>query len=334
LILGRPWGQVVVVAAVAVVAGIGAWLLVRHSNGDDTGAAARGGTASSSTADVSAQKLVALVGALGRPIYWAGPKEGVSYEFTETSDRRVYVRYLPKGVPAGSAKPFLTVASYPVAHAFAVTRRAAAEPGSVEVRVGNGGVGFYARTRPTNVYVAFPGSDVQIEAYDPSAAAIRKVVSADGIRPVDASEAAAAAVSTLPTRTTKQGLARFASTLGQPVYWLGAVPGRTLELSRTPDGRVYVRYLPAGVAPGARAAYLTVATYPLANGLAATKAAAAGPDTVRIPLRNGAVAFYARSRPTNVYVAFPGIGEQIEVFDPSATALHRLVAANRVAAAP
>jgi hypothetical protein len=45
---------------------------------------------------------------------------------------------------------------------------------------------------------------------------------------------------------------------------------------------------------------------------------------------HGAVAFFSRSRPTNVYVAFGGGGEQIEVFDPSAQRVHALIAAHRL----
>ena len=90
----RPWARVAVVCAVAVAAGLGVWLAVR--NGDTSGPS----KASGSSADVSAESLLGLVRQLGRPVYWAGPERGVTYEFTETADRRVYVRYLPAGVPS------------------------------------------------------------------------------------------------------------------------------------------------------------------------------------------------------------------------------------------
>ena len=312
-----------IVAAVAAVAGIAVWLIL-HFEGSGAG-----GKASSSSTDVSARSLVALAASLGRPVYWAGPEDGVTYEFTETADRRVYVRYLPKGVAAGTTKPFLTVASYPVAHAFTITRKAAARSDAVRLRVGGGGVGFYSRARPTNVYVAFPHANVQIEVYDPAPAAAQKLVAAARIHPV-AAVAAGAVVRTHPAAATRAGLKQLAATLGRPIYWLGQIEGTTLELTRTPDGRIYIRYLPAGVAPGSSAPALTVATYPAADGLAATTAAARKPDGIRIPLPHGAVAFFARRRPTNVYVAFPGVREQIEVFDPSTRRVRALVAANRL----
>ena len=47
-----------------------------------------------------------------------------------------------------------------------------------------GGVGFYATTRPTNLYVAFPGVNAQVEVYDPSARVVRRLVAAGKLAPV------------------------------------------------------------------------------------------------------------------------------------------------------
>ena len=325
---GRPWVRVGVVCGVAVAVGLGVWLAVR--NGDTSRSSSAPSQASSSTADVSARSLRALGAQLGRPVYWAGPERGVTYEFTETADRRVYVRYLPAGIAAGSPRSFLTVGTYPVAHAFAVTSAAARRAGSVRLPVGGGGVAFYSASRPTNVYVAFPGSPAQIEIFDPAAAALHKLVAAGSISPVSASSASVSAVVTKPVLTTPAALTRLSATLGRPIFWLGPISGSRVELSRSPDGRVYVRYLPTSVRVGSARPYLTVGTYPVANGLAVTTAASKKAGAVGIPLANGAVAFYQRTRPTNVYVAFPGMAEQVEVFDPSARQARSIVAAQRV----
>ena len=321
---GRTWAHVGLVGVVALAAGLAVWLAVR--NGNTSGTA----KAPSSTANVSARSLRVLGAQLGRPVYWAGPERGVTYEFTETADRRVYVRYLPAGVSAGSPKSFLTVGTYPVANAFSVTSAAARRPGSVRLPVGGGGVAFYSASRPTNVYVAFPGSPAQIEIFDPAADALHKLVAAGSIRPVSASSPNVSVAVTKPAVTTPAALRRLSARLGRPVFWLGPVSGSTLELSRSPDGRVYVRYLPSGVRAGSTRPYLTVATYPNANALAVTRAASKKAGAVAIPLRNGAVAFYQRTRPTNVYVALPGVAEQVEVFDPSAGRARAIVAAHRV----
>jgi hypothetical protein len=60
---------------------------------------------------------------------------------------------------------------------------AASQPGAVKVPL-NGGVAFYNRARPTSVYFAFPGANVQVETYDPSAAVARRLVETGAIKPI------------------------------------------------------------------------------------------------------------------------------------------------------
>jgi hypothetical protein len=321
----RPAVQVGLAVGVGVLVGLVVWAIV-------SGGSSSSHKATSSTTDVSATNLRALVGALNRPVYWAGPRHGVTYEFTETSDRRVYLRYLPKGVPAGSTSAYLTVGTYPVANAYAVTVGAARKPGSVMVPVIGGAVAFYAKDRPTNVYVAYRSSPVQIEVYDPSASAARRIVTAGQIRTVTASAAGNTVVTqTGAAATTASALKTLATALGHPIYWLGTLAGTHLELTHSPDGRVYLRYLSAGVKPGSPTPQLAIGTYPVANAFATTKAAAARADSVRIALPHGAIAFYSKARPTNVYVAFPGQNEQVEVYDPSAAYVKKLIAQGKVA---
>jgi hypothetical protein len=117
-------------------------------------------------------------------VYWAGPRVGATYELTRSPDGRVYVRYLTGGAKVGSPLPdFLTVGTYVVPDAPAAVRAAAGQPGAVTVNV-PGGLGFYNRARPTSVYFAFPGSNVQVETYDPSASAALRLVETGAITPV------------------------------------------------------------------------------------------------------------------------------------------------------
>jgi hypothetical protein len=317
-----PWVRVGAVIVVAAAVGLGLWVTLPPGSSAPL-------RASSSTTDVSARSLLALSTALSQPVYWAGQEHGVTYEFTETADQRTYVRYLPVGVAAGSPKQFLTVGTYPIANAFSVTRAAARQPGAVRLHVAGGGIAFYSRSRPTNVYVAFPGSGTQIEIFDPAAAALHRLVVAGRIRPVSGSASNATAVATKPIASSPAALKKLSSVLGHPIFWLGPIAGTRLELSHSPDGRVYVRYLPAGVRPGSSNPYLTVATYPLANAFAVTKAAAQKAGAVSVDVGAGGVAFFRPTHPMNVYVAFPRADQQIEVFDPSAGRARALVAANR-----
>jgi hypothetical protein len=317
------WIRVALVGTVAVAAGFAVWWFAVRDTSETKQAA------ESSTAAVSGRSLHALAAALGRPVYWAGPERGVTYEFTETADRRVYVRYLPAGVQAGSATPYLTVASYPVANAYAETAAAAAKAGAVKLHSKDGAIAFYTKARPTNLYLAFPNTDVQVEVFDPSGKAARSLVAAGRIKEVSEG-APAPTVQARAVKTTPAALKRLAAQLGHPIYWLGARPGMTLELTRSPDGRVYLRYLGPGAPLGSNRAFLSIATYPVARAAAATKAQALKHGAVDIKLPGRAIAFYSRTRPTNVYVAFPGTNAQVEVYDPTARIAQKLVAAGRV----
>jgi hypothetical protein len=106
----------------------------------------------------------------------------------------------------------------------------------------------------------------------------------------------------------------------------------TYELTRTPDGRTYVRYLPQGVPVGEQKPALTVGTYPVPKAFQATEAVAGSKGSVRIDVGSGAVAFYSRTHPTSVYFARQGEDYQVEVFDPDAAAARALVASGRLRA--
>ncbi len=93
-------------------------------------------------------KGLETLAALGIPIYWAGEQPGVTYELTKTDDNRVFIRYLPAGVPIGSNQPYLTIGTYPVSDAFIVTSRLAAKSGSVSVEIGKDGSRSPAVSRP------------------------------------------------------------------------------------------------------------------------------------------------------------------------------------------
>jgi hypothetical protein len=134
-----------------------------------------------------------------------------------------------------------------------------------------------------------------------------------------------------PAATSETELQRLAAA-GATVYWAGpAEAGTTLTLVKVPNGTFYVRYLP----PGAEVTdpippSLVVATYPLEGALAAVKRAAKSPDSVSIPIANGGTAVYAKSKPTNVYFAYPKSSTQIEVYDPSPGRALQLVTSGSV----
>jgi hypothetical protein len=153
------------------VIGLALWLLLRGGSPSSASPVPKG----AKSVRVSPKGLRTLA-ALGIPIYWVGEQPGVDYELTKTADNRVFIRYLPGGVPIGSRKPYLTIGTYPVSNAFTVTSRLAAKRGSAPVDVGKGAVAFFSRKSPESVFLAFRGSRVQIEIYDPALGRARDLV--------------------------------------------------------------------------------------------------------------------------------------------------------------
>jgi hypothetical protein len=193
-VLGRARGRPVVLVLVAIVVAaiVGGVILAANSGSSSPKSGASSAAAPSSAAAsggttvqaVSVATLAALPASLGHPVYWAGPMPGATYELTRVPDGRVYVRYLTGRARVGSPLPnFLTVGTYLVPNAEAAVRAAAGQPGSVSVPL-RGGVAFYNRARPTSVYFAYVGSHVQVETYDPSPAAARRLVETGAIKPL------------------------------------------------------------------------------------------------------------------------------------------------------
>lgn len=324
---GFPRIRAGAVIAVALLAGFLVWLLVVR---DDDSSSSSGTTTTSARAEpvpITPAGLRTLASAVGRPIYWAGPKSGVTYELTKTDGDRVFIRYLPKGVATGSSDPYLTIGTYPLQDAFAVTRRQAQHEGSVKVAIGGGGIAFYSDNSPANVYFAYPRSDYQIEVYDPSPARARQLVSSGQVSEVPAKGATTSAT---PHVISLAKLKSLSDSVGHPVYWAGPQQRVTLESTETSDGRVFLRYLPRGVEVGSDKPYLTIGTYPVQDAFAVTQAQSRKADAVVVEASRGAVAFYARNRPTNVYVAYPDANVQIEVYDPNPARARNVVVSDRL----
>jgi hypothetical protein len=312
------------VIAIALVAGFIVWLVVRDGDSSSTAPAPR-----ADAVPVSLEGLKTLARAVGRPIYWAGPMHGFTYELTKTSDDRVYIRYLPAGVSVGTETAYLTIGTYPVGNAFAATNKVSREDDSVRIPIDDGGVAFYSKNAPTNVYFAYRGADYQVEVYSPSASQAQQLVESGRVRPVSPRSARAAG-SKGAVSVSRPKLKAFAASLGHAVYWIGSKPGTKYELTRTSGGSVYLRYLPKAARVGTNKPYLMIGTYPVANAFSVTGALARKPGAVRVAIASGGVAFYDEARPTNVYVAYRGADLQIEVYDPSATRAQDLVRSNLI----
>jgi hypothetical protein len=180
----RPDVRVGAVVAVAIAVAFVVWLLVR--DGDSSSSSGQTQTVPA-IAPVAAtpDRLRLLSVEIGRPIYWAGPLSNYTYELTRTSQDRIYVRYLPEGVSVGTKRADYTiVGTYPVASAYDVLKALAKKEGETSLEAPNGGIAVYDTSRSTNVYLAYPGSNVQIEVFDPSASRARALVTSGQVVPV------------------------------------------------------------------------------------------------------------------------------------------------------
>jgi hypothetical protein len=319
-----PSGRVAVSVVLAVAAGVVVWLLVR---GDDE-SSSRAPTGA--TAVVTEQQLASLATVVAHPVFWFGPESDETYELRQTPSGKIYVRYLPKGVHVGANKQYLTVATYPFPGAFAAIQLQAARKGAVISRLAGGGLALLDQRYPQSVHIAYPGVDYQVEVYDPRPARAMELVSAGRLVHFGALTASPA-VPGVPTAASVADLKALATSLGHPVYWAGPKAGYRYELTRTSNGKVYIRYLPAGVRLGApRPTYLTVATYPFPKAFAAIKRQAKATGAATVKLAKGGLAVVDAGYPKSVHLAWPGAGYQVEVFDPSPRKARYTVAAGRV----
>jgi hypothetical protein len=179
----RPKLRVGAVVAIAVAAAAVVWLVVR--SGDSSGSAETPHVTAIPAVSATPGRLHDLSVEVGRPIYWLGPREDRTYELTRTTLDRIYVRYLPSGVAVGTKDAkYPLVGTYPVDNAYDVLKQLATTAGESSFSAPKGGFAVYSADRPTNVYLAYPGSDVQIEVYDPSAEHARELITSGQVVPV------------------------------------------------------------------------------------------------------------------------------------------------------
>jgi hypothetical protein len=135
--------------------------------------------------EATPDELRSLSADLGHPIYWLGEESGHIYELTQLKDGRIFIRYLPHGVPIGSTQAIYTiVGTYPVRNAYNVLKKLAKKPGELSFAAPHNGLAVFSTSRPTNVYLAYPGSNLQIEVFDPSSQHARNLIMTGQVVPV------------------------------------------------------------------------------------------------------------------------------------------------------
>jgi hypothetical protein len=137
----------------------------------------KGGSTGPKPKAASPAELKSLAGSLGHPIYWAGPKKGYIYELNRNPNGSLFIRYLPPGVRVGTSKSYLSVATYPFADAIAGIQRVAKQKGQRTIKLAGGGLAVFNPKKPTDIHLAYPGSNFQVEVFDPAGKARQIVAS-------------------------------------------------------------------------------------------------------------------------------------------------------------
>ena len=182
----KPELRIGAVIAIALAIAFIVWLIVRGGGGGSSSET----TASTPTLPAVGPTIVGVTqlgtsaDKAGHQVYWAGPIANKSYEFTQTPKASIYIRYLPQGTRAGSKALFPLVGSYPVTDAYKVLQSLAKKQGEISFPAPGSGIAVYSTKSPTNIYLAYPNSNVQIEVFDPSPKQARAMITSGQIAPV------------------------------------------------------------------------------------------------------------------------------------------------------
>lgn len=127
-------------------------------------------------------------------------------------------------------------------------------------------------------------------------------------------------------------LRAIAEETGAPVYWAGEQEDTELEVTQAEDGnRVYVRYLTGDAEAGdPRADFLTIGSYAFKDAAAALRKQAQAPGGVLEAAPGGGTVYYNEERPQSVYLAYPDVDVEVEVYDPDPERALELVTGGKV----
>ena len=117
---------------------------------------------------LSEKELRTLISENGIVAYWTGPVQGATYSINTVTPGQVFVRYILEGMECGSTESkFRVIATYAEVDAFNSTQQAGNQAEGVSLANPDGSVVYFNKNAPSNVYLAYPGIDYQIEIYDP-----------------------------------------------------------------------------------------------------------------------------------------------------------------------
>jgi len=115
-------------------------------------------------------------------------------------------------------------------------------------------------------------------------------------------------------------------------YWTGPLKDATYSINATTPGQVFIRYIPKGMDCGStEAKFRVIATYSETDAYNSTLQAGNQAEGVSLSNPDGSVVYFSKNAPNNVYVAYPNLDYQIEIYDPDAkTAVTLATTSNQV----
>jgi hypothetical protein len=115
-------------------------------------------------------------------------------------------------------------------------------------------------------------------------------------------------------------------------YWTGPVKDATYSINATTPGQVFIRYILKGMDCGStEAKFRVIATYAETDAYNSTLQAGNQAEGVSLSNPDGSVVYFSKNAPNNVYVAYPNLDYQVEIYDPDAkTAVTLATTSNQV----
>ena len=135
---------------------------------------------------MSASELISTAKLSKTTIYWAGPISGYTYSLSTDSSGSSVVRYLPTAAAINSSiNTSRMVATYVASGAYDKSVLVASNTGTSSFKNADKSLVFYKTANTNDVFMAFPGKNIQVEIFDPVAGqALSLSVLAGEIRPI------------------------------------------------------------------------------------------------------------------------------------------------------
>ncbi len=167
---------VILTALITSVSTFGLTYFFSNSNSSTTA------TETSGQVALTEAELKAAVIKLNTVVYWAGPLENAKYTLTMNEAGAAFIRYLPNGEGADdTTKKYLTVATYMVNAAYDAVKAAGNEQDGIGLMTADGAAVYYNKNSASNVYMAYPGQDLQIEVFDPTPGRALQLINTTGL---------------------------------------------------------------------------------------------------------------------------------------------------------